>query len=304
MSRGAERERQVRSPGQTSAATRQHRRRHRGNILTVIGGLLLGSMVVLAVFAPELATADPVQQSLLDARRPPAWHPGGSLEHPLGTDFLGRDVWSRILHGARTTMLTSLAAALVAAVVGIALGLLAGYHGGWLDMVIMRLVDLMLAFPLIVLALALVAVLGPSVQNLVIALAATGWMAYARLMRAAVLSLKPQEFVQSAFALGASDWRVILRHILPNALTLVLVMLPLEIARIILTESALSFLGLGIPPPLPSWGRMLAESRLFLTIDYWIAVFPGLAIMVTVLGINFLGDGLRDLLDPRLRHLM
>jgi peptide/nickel transport system permease protein len=303
MSRGAERRRQELGRGETSAAT-QAPRRLRGNILTAVGGLLLGTMVVLAVFAPWLATADPIRQDLLDARRPPAWHAQGSLEHPLGTDFLGRDVWSRILHGARTTMLTSLAAALAAAAVGITLGLLAGYHGGWLDMAIMRLVDLMLAFPLIVLALALVAVLGPSVQNLVIALAATGWMVYARLMRAAVLSLKPQEFIQSAFALGASDVRVILRHILPNALTLVLVMLPLEIARIILTESALSFLGLGIPPPLPSWGRMLAESRVFLTIDYWIAVFPGLAIMVTVLGINFLGDGLRDLLDPRLRHLM
>lgn len=272
--------------------------------LAMAGGIMLATVIVLAALAPYVSTADPVAQDLMNARRPPMWHTGGTPAHPLGTDFLGRDIWSRIVYGARVSLLTSLAAAVSAAVVGILLGLLAGYYGGWLDAFIMRVVDLQLAFPMIVLALALVASLGPSIQNLVLALAITGWMVYARLIRATVLSLRTQEFVLSARAVGATDLRIIFRHILPNTLTPALVMFTLETARIIITESSLSFLGLGVPPPLPSWGRMLAESRLYLTIDYWIALFPGLAIAVTVLGVNFLGDGLRDLLDPRLRNLL
>lgn len=272
--------------------------------LALTGGLMLGAVILAAVLAPYLSGHNPTSQHLMSARLPPMWHAEGRVDHPLGTDFLGRDILSRILYGARVSLLTCLAAAVGAAVLGVFAGLIAGYYGGWLDTILMRLVDLQLAFPMIVLALALVAAMGPSLLNLVLALAFTGWMVYARVVRAVVMSLKAQEFVQSARALGASDVRILFWHIVPNTLTPVLVIFTLETARMILTESSLSFLGLGVPPPFPSWGRMLAESRLYLTVDYWVALFPGLAIMITVLGINFLGDGLRDILDPRLRHLL
>lgn len=280
------------------------RRRKSRNVLLASGAVITIVVVLLAALAPVFVTVDPIRQDLMTARLPPAWHAEGTWQHPLGTDFLGRDVWSRILYGARTTMLASVAAALGAAAVGIILGFIAGYYEGFIGSFIMRIVDLMLAFPLIVLALALVAALGPSVENLIAALVITGWMVYARVVRAAVITLKEQTFIQAARALGAADVGIMLRHLLPNTVTVILVLLPMEIARIIITESALSFLGLGVPPPTPSWGRMLAESRLYLTIDYWIAVFPGLAITIAVLGVTFLGDGLRDRLDPRLRHLL
>lgn len=297
---------QQRTAAKTDRAPREQRAKRRGrkSLLLIIGGSVVTLVILLAALAPLLSAADPIKQSLMDARQPPVWHTGGSWTHPLGTDFLGRDVWSRILYGARTTMLTSLAAALGAAAIGVFLGFIAGYYEGFIGGAIMGLVDLMLAFPLIVLALALVATLGPNVSNLILALVVTGWMIYARVVRAAVITLKAQPFTQAARALGGSNLWIMLRHLLPNTSTIILAILPMEIGRIIITESALSFLGLGIPPPTPSWGRMLAENRLYLTIDYWIAVFPGLAITLTVLGVSFLGDGLRDYLDPRLKHLL
>jgi peptide/nickel transport system permease protein len=293
----------VAAVGSSVPGHRRSRRRRYGTLL-LVGACVLGAIVLAALLADVLSPLDPTQQDLRAARIPPAWSAEGSWEHPLGTDFLGRDLWSRILHGARTTLATSVAAALGAALVGVTLGFVAGYAEGKLGSLIMRLVDLMLAFPLIIMALALVAALGPSIQNLIIALIVTGWMIYARVVRAAVITLKGQAFIQAAQALGVGDVRIILRHLLPNVSTIILVLLPMEIARIIITESALSFLGLGVPPPTPSWGRMLAESRLYLTLDYWIAVFPGLAITLTVLGVSFLGDGLRDFLDPRLKNLL
>jgi len=268
------------------------------------GGLTVTIAILsLAIFAPALTTSSPIAQNLLEGRQPPAWEDGGSATHLLGTDYLGRDVWSRIVYGARTTLVTATAAALGAAALGVLLGFIAGFYEGRIGAVIMGLVDLMLAFPLIVLALALVATLGPSMRNVVLALIATGWMVYARVVRAVVLGLKEQPFVHAARALGASDAAIIARHLFPNSLTVILVLLPIEIARMIITEASLSFLGLGVPPPTPSWGRMLAENRLYLTIDYWVAVFPGLAITIAVLGVTLLGDGLRDRLDPRLRHV-
>ncbi len=283
----------------------RRRRRRAGSLWLMRGGLIVTvAMLAIAVFAPALTTASPIAQDLMTARQPPAWEAGGNSDHLLGTDYLGRDVWSRIAYGARTTLLTATAAALGAAALGVLLGFVAGYYEGRIGSVIMALVDLMLAFPLIVLALALVATLGPSMRNVVLALIVTGWMVYARVVRAVVLRLKEQPFVHAAKALGASDTAIIVRHLFPNALTVILVLLPIEIARMIITEASLSFLGLGVPPPTPSWGRMLAENRLYLTIDYWVAVFPGLAITIAVLGVTFLGDGLRDRLDPRLRHLL
>ena len=270
--------------------------------ILIAGMVIVGLVIVTAVGAPMLATSDPIEQDLSVALKPPFWQEDGSLSHPLGTDHLGRDVYSRVVYGARISLTISVLAALLGAAVGVAAGLAAGYRGGRLDLVIMRIVDLNLAFPLILLALAVVALLGANLRNLVIVMAITTWMIYARVVRGVSLTLREQEFIQAARALGAADTRIIVRHILPNVAAPILVIWTLEVARVILMESALSFLGLGVPPPTPTWGRMLAEGRDYLTVAGWIAVFPGLAIMVTVLGINFLGDGLRDLLDPRLRR--
>lgn len=269
--------------------------------LAGLGALIVGLVIVAALAAPWLATTDPIDQDLSAALTPPFWSRDGSLEHPLGTDHLGRDVYSRLIYGARVSLTISVLAAVLGAAVGVAAGLVAGYHGGRGGAVIMRIVDLNLAFPLILLALAVVALLGANLRNLVIVMAITTWMIYARVVRGLSLTLREQEFVQAVRALGAHDVRIIARHILPNILPPVLVIWTLEVARVILMESALSFLGLGVPPPTPTWGRMLAEGRDYLTMAGWISIFPGLAIMLTVLGINFLGDGLRDLLDPRLR---
>jgi len=269
--------------------------------LASLGVLIVGLVVIAALAAPLLATTDPIDQDLAVALKPPFWMADGSLQHPLGTDHLGRDVFSRLVYGAQISLTISVLAALLGAAVGVAAGLVAGYLGGRVGTVIMRVVDLNLAFPLILLALAVVALLGPNLRNLVIVMAITTWMIYARVVRGLTLTLREQEFVQAVRALGARDARIIARHVLPNVLAPVMVIWTLEVARVILMESALSFLGLGVPPPTPTWGRMLAEGRDYLSMAGWISIFPGLAIMVTVLGINFLGDGLRDLLDPRLR---
>ena len=269
--------------------------------LASVGVLIVGLVVVAALAAPLLATSDPIDQDLTVALKPPFWMADGSLQHLLGTDHLGRDVFSRLVYGAQISLTISVLAALLGAAVGVAAGLVAGYLGGRVGAVIMRVVDLNLAFPLILLALAVVALLGANLRNLVIVMAITTWMIYARVVRGLTLTLREQEFVQAVRALGARDARIIVRHVLPNVLAPVMVIWTLEVARVILMESALSFLGLGVPPPTPTWGRMLAEGRDYLTMAGWISIFPGLAIMVTVLGINFLGDGLRDLLDPRLR---
>jgi peptide/nickel transport system permease protein len=272
--------------------------------LAAAGAVIISLVIVAALAAPLLATTDPIEQDLSVALKPPFWLADGSLEHPLGTDHLGRDVYSRLVYGARISLTISVLAALLGAAVGVTAGLGAGYLRGRLDAVVMRIVDLNLAFPLILLALAVVALLGANLRNLVIVMTITTWMIYARVVRGLSLALREQEFVQAARALGAGDGRIIARHILPNVLAPVMVIWTLEVARVILMESALSFLGLGVPPPTPTWGRMLAEGRDYLTVAGWISIFPGIAIMVTVLGINFLGDGLRDLLDPRLRGQM
>jgi peptide/nickel transport system permease protein len=270
--------------------------------LACVGALIVSLVIVAALAAPLLATTDPIDQDLTVVLKPPFWGADGSFRHPLGTDHLGRDVYSRLVYGAQISLTISVLAALLGAAVGVAAGLVAGYLGGRVDALIMRIVDLNLAFPLILLALAVVALLGASLKNLVIVMSITTWMIYARVVRGLSLSLRQQEFVQAVRALGARDRRIIARHVLPNVLAPVMVIWTLEVARVILMESALSFLGLGVPPPTPTWGRMLAEGRDYLSVAGWIAVFPGIAILVTVLGINFLGDGLRDLLDPRLRQ--
>jgi len=270
----------------------------RGRWGFVIAVLL--ATVASALFAPWVAPHDPTVQDLLGKLQPPAWVDGGSLEHPLGTDGLGRDILSRIMYGSRVSLLVGTVAVGIGALVGVSLGLLAGYFGRWVDGLIMRIADIQLSFPFILLALAIIGVLGASLRNLVLVLGLASWMFYARMVRAEVLSLKEREYVTAAKAIGAASPRVIVRHVLPNVAHIVVVIATLEVARMILMESALSFLGLGVQPPTPSWGGMLNDSQLYMATAWWLTAFPGLAIVFTVLAVNLLGDVLRDVLDPRL----
>jgi peptide/nickel transport system permease protein len=271
--------------------------------LAIVGLVMFVIIVLLAVSAPIIAPHDPMDQDLANTLMPPAWEAEGSADHLLGTDNFGRDTLSRLLYGANISLRASGFAALFALVVGVTIGIVAGYVGGLLGALLMRIVDVFLAFPLILIALALAAILGPSLQNLILVMGITGWMTYARVVRAAVLTLKNQEFIAAAVASGCSRWRIMSRHILPNIVAPSLVLFTFGFAQFIILESGLSFLGLGVPPPAPTWGRMLYEGRDYLTVDAWNITLPGLCIMLVVLSVNFFGDGLRDALDPRLRHL-
>jgi peptide/nickel transport system permease protein len=271
--------------------------------LAIIGLTLFTLIVALAILAPIIAPHDPADQDLNVTLMPPAWEAKGSLDYLLGTDNFGRDTLSRLLYGANISLRAAGFAALFALVLGVTVGIIAGYIGGLLGALLMRIVDVFLAFPLILIALALAAILGPSLQNLILVMAITGWMTYARVVRAAVLTLKNQEFIDAAVASGCSHWRIMSRHILPNIVAPALVLFTFGFAQFIILESGLSFLGLGVPPPAPSWGRMLYEGRDYLTVDAWNITLPGLCIMLVVLSVNFFGDGLRDALDPRLRRL-
>lgn len=269
--------------------------RLRQNRMALAGGVIVAFMFVMAAMA-SLVGGDPsaidVGQSLL----PPSW------EHPLGTDDLGRDVLVRMLYGARISLLVGFVAVCISCPIGIVFGALAGYYGGWIDALIMRFVDIMLCFPTFFLILAVIAFLDPSIWNIMIVIGLTSWMGVARLIRAEFLSLRQRDFVLAAQSLGALDGRLIFRHILPNAMSPVLVSATLGVAGAILTESALSFLGIGVQPPTPSWGNMLITGKQTLGSAWWLSVFPGLAILFTVLGYNLLGEGIRDALDPRLKE--
>jgi peptide/nickel transport system permease protein len=258
-------------------------------LLLVIGG---------AVLAPFILP-DPLQQRIDQRLQPPFWA-GGTGEHLLGTDQLGRDILSRLVHGSRVSLIVGFTAVGVAGLIGVAAGIVAGFYGGLVDEIIMRLVDLRLAMPFILLVIAVIAVFGPSLFNLVVVLALTGWATYARVVRAEVLSIREREFVLAARSMGASNWRLMTRHVMPNTVASAIVIGSLELAQMIVTESALSFLGLGIQPPTPSWGNMLGQGRDYLMTHWWLATFPGLAIALTAVSINLVGDWLRDLLDPRL----
>jgi peptide/nickel transport system permease protein len=271
--------------------------------LPALAGLgVIAAAVVVAAFAPALAPSDPVKNRLLDRLTPPMWAQGGSARHPLGTDTLGRDVLSRLLHGARISLIVGLAAVLVAGVVGVGLGFVAGYRGGWADDLVMRLGDIQLAFPVLLLGVAVIVVLGASQVNMILVLGASGWVTYARIARGETLSLKERDFVAAARALGAPARHVVARHLLPNVLPPLMVVTTFSVARTIIAEASLSFLGLGLPPPTPSWGAMLDEGRNYITTGWWLALFPGLAILVLVLAINLCGDWLRDVLDPRIER--
>jgi peptide/nickel transport system permease protein len=267
----------------------------------LFGAVVFAVVGLVAAAAPLLAPLDPIEQDLENRLKPPGWRDGAGRLHLLGTDHLGRDLFSRVLHGARPALMVGAAAVLISGVLGLVAGLLSGYYGGRVDDVLMRLGDVQLAFPFILLAIAVIGVLGPSLPVIIVVIGVSSWVIYARVVRGAVLSLREQEFVQAARALGVQDGRVLLRHILPNVFTPWLVVATLDMARVIVIESALSFLGLGVQPPTPTWGGMLADGRVYISTAWWLATFPGLAILLAVLGINLLGDGLRDTLDPRLK---
>jgi peptide/nickel transport system permease protein len=266
----------------------------RHNRMAMAGALIVLSMFVLATIAP-LVSSDPGAINISQRLLSPSW------SHPLGTDDLGRDVLVRILYGARISLLVGFVAVGIATCIGILVGAMAGFYGRWVDAIIMRFVDIMLCFPSFFLILAVIAFLEPSIWNIMIIIGLTSWMGVARLVRAEFLSLRERDFVVAVRALGARDARIIFRHILPNALSPVLVSATLGVAGAILTESALSFLGIGVQPPTPSWGNMLIAGKQTLGTAWWLSVFPGLAILITVLGYNLLGEGIRDALDPRIK---
>jgi peptide/nickel transport system permease protein len=259
------------------------------------GLLLTVALVLIALAAPLIAPYDPSVQDTSRRLEPP------SHQHPLGLDDLGRDVLSRIVWGARVSLRVGFSVVILASLIGVTLGAISGYFGGAVDTLVMRLTDILLAFPGILLAIALVAVLGPSLNNVIFALAVIGWVGYARLVRGQVLKVREMEYVTAAKALGARSPRVIVLHVLPNVINPVIVMATLGLAGAILSEAALSFLGLGVQPPTPSWGAMLTAGRRYLGISNHLAIFPGAAIMLAVMGLNFLGDGLIDALDPKYR---
>ena len=266
------------------------------NRLACVGGVIVGILVLLAVFAPVLSPHDPHRpdvKKVLD---------GPSRLHPLGTDQIGRDVFSRLLYGSRVSLAVGFVSVGIATAVGVILGAGSGYQGGMVDGVVMRLVDLMLVFPRFFLLLAVLAFLQPSIWTIMAVIGLTGWMGVARLVRAEFLSLKEREFVLWSQAIGASGFRVVWRHILPNAMAPVLVAMTLGIPAAILTESGLSFLGLGVQPPYATWGNILNDGKDSIEIAWWLSLYPGLAILITVLSYNLLGEGIRDALDPRLRQ--
>ncbi len=268
------------------------------NFAFTAGLLLTVALILIALAAPLLSPFDPNAQDTSRRLEAP------SKQHLLGLDDLGRDVLSRIIFGARVSLRVGFSVVIVASLIGVTLGAIAGYFGGWSDTIIMRITDVLLAFPGILLAIAMVAVLGPSLNNVILALATIGWVGYARLVRGQVLKVREMEYVIAAKALGAKSPRVILRHVLPNVINPVIVMATLGLAGAILSEAALSFLGLGVQPPTPSWGAMLTSGRRYLGLANHLAIFPGAAIMAAVMGLNFLGDGLIDALDPKYRKMV
>jgi|SRR3989338_1188258 len=267
----------------------------KNNKFIIFGLLIVGLMTILAIFAPFVSRYDPNAVNVEGVLLPP------SLKNLMGTDSLGRDLFTRMIYGGRVSLSVGFVAVGIAVTIGLIFGSLAGYYGGWVDSVISRFIDIMLCFPTFFLMLSVIAILGPNIFNVMVIIGLTSWMGVARLIRAEILSLKEREFVEAARATGASDLRIIVRHLIPNGIGPVLVSVVLGIAGAILVEAALSFLGLGVQPPTPSWGNILTEAKSTLGIAWWITVFPGLAILITVLGYNLLGEGLREHFSPHRR---
>ena len=270
-----------------------------GHPQALLGTIIVGLILLTVVLAPVLAPHDPTDQELANRLKPPFWADKGGWEHPLGTDDLGRDILSRMIYGMRISMLVGGLAVFLSGAIGVTLGLLSGYFGGWVDDLLMRICDVQLSIPLTLLAIAVIAVVGSSLPTLIAVLGLTQWVMYARVVRGEALSCREKEFVEASRAIGATHLRIIRTCILSNAFPTILVTATLRMATVIMIEAGLSYLGLGIQPPNPSLGSMLSDGRQYLINAWWLSTFPGLAIVVIVLGINLLGDGLRDLLDPR-----
>ncbi|MGG4480568.1 ABC transporter permease [Paenibacillus illinoisensis] len=265
----------------------------------MLGSVLVLLVVWIAICAPLLTSHDPAAVDPLNRLKPPAWMDGGTSEHWLGTDNLGRDMWSRIVYGARVSLIVGMGAVIVSGVIGAILGLLSGFYGKWLDAVIMRVGDAFMAIPTILFMLVVMAIVGPGITTLIFVIGVTNWVPFTRIVRSEVLSIKERDFVQAARSIGAKNGRLILKHILPNILSSFIVICGMNVGTTIIMEASLSFLGLGIKPPDVSWGGMLSDGRQYVATSWWVATFPGLAITFTVLGVIFLGDWLRDVLDPR-----
>ena len=299
----------MRSSTRASAMTTRHSPaalvRSAGRALAqvpVIPGIVLSIAVLTAVFADALALHPPTATDLEHTFRPPAWVAGGSWSHPLGTDNLGRDVYTRIVYGSRLSLIVGFVVVFIGGTIGTALALVAGYVGRWVDALIMRVTDAFFAMPFLLVAIVLAAVLGPSLVNLIVVLAAVGWTRYARVIRSEVLRLKGMDFIAAAKLAGTGTPLILWRHVFPNVVNTLLVLATLELGSTIIAAAALGFLGLGLPPTVPAWGSMLAEGRPYIASAWWIALFPGVAIALTVLGTNLLGDWLRWRLDPRYRQ--
>ncbi|MGH7772681.1 MAG: ABC transporter permease [Candidatus Binatia bacterium] len=289
-------------PSALAPAEREARARLRPwmRMKVFVGGLIVLILVVVGTVGPWVAPHNPNAQQLRAALQAPQWFGGA---HFLGTDNLGRDVLSRVIYGARVSLLVAFAVVVISGFVGVALGAISGYFGGRIDFTIQKLVEVMWAFPPLLLAITILAFLGQGLFNLILALVAQRWIQYCRVVRGQALSLRERDFVTATRALGASDKMIIWRHILPNLMQISLVIGTFAMASAIIAEASLSFLGLGVPPEIPTWGTMLSDGRIYISTAWWLALFPGLCIFVTVLGINLLGDAIRDLLDPRLKRV-
>lgn len=288
--------------GNEELVTKSRRIRHL-RLMPALPIVVLVLLVLAAVAAPVLTSQDPLKQNLSSTLQPPFWVSGGDATHLLGTDGYGRDLYSRLLYGARTTFLVVTFSLMIAVTIGATVGLIAGYFGRWIDAVLMRLVDITLALPRILLALAVAIAVGPSVRNVILILGFLVWPRMARLIRGEAMALKHQDFVRYARVIAVPSRIILLRHLLPNVLPTLLVATTLETAHVILLEAALSFLGAGVPPPQPSWGGIIGDGRALIATGWWVAMLPGVAIMVTVLSLNGLGDWLRDHTDPRTRRV-
>jgi peptide/nickel transport system permease protein len=288
---------------QSSAASWIKGRLTRRRRTPIIPLVIIGVMLLTAVFADFLSSYSPTEISLSTRLRPPFWEERGSLAYPLVTDPMGRDLLTRMIYGARVSLLVAVLSLIVGGGLGAAVGLVAGYYGGRLDAFIMRVADTTMAFPIILFAILFVVVVGGSLATTVIAVAMVLWARYARVIRGEVLSLRERDFVAQARIAGASSARIILVHLFPNVTNTLIVLLSLQVGWVIIVEASLSFLGAGIPPPTPTWGSMIAEGRDYIASAWWVSFFPGLAILATVLSFNLLGDGLRDALDPKLRQM-
>jgi peptide/nickel transport system permease protein len=284
----------------TAPARRPLLRALRRSPVGIAGVIIIGALLSSAIFGPQIALHDATKPDLLARLKPPAWTDGGTWSHPIGTDQLGRDILSRLIMGSRVSAIVGVASVLISTTIGVGVGMLAGYYGRRLDTLLMRITDAFLAIPFLVLVIAVAGVVGAGLLTIILILGFTGWVSYSRVVRGEVLRLREEEYTTAARALGQTDATIIMRHVLPNVAASVIVLSTLQVATSILAESSLSFLGLGVQPPTVTWGGMLADGRQHVGGAWWLATFPGIAITVTVLGIVFLGDWLRDVLDPRL----